>query len=103
MDVLKLKNGSEEAAPLVKVTMMSVEHLMESHPIALMELVSLCRDRDHELFGNTAVELRSFALVDLDGSIHRSIRNIVLSAVEGEGLEMRLISPLAEDKVSDFK
>lgn len=94
MDMLKLKNGSEEFPALVKVTWMSMMDLLESHPIALVELVSLCRDRDHELFGNTAVELQGLALVDPGGSVHRSIRNIVLSAVEGEGLEMRLISPL---------
>lgn len=96
MDILKLKNGSEEVAPLVNVTMISVRHLLESNPIAFVELVSLCQDRDHELFGNTAVELQRLALVKPDGSVHGSIRNIVLSAVEGEGLEMRFISPLAE-------
>ena len=96
MDMLKLKNGSEEAASLVKVTMMSVEHLLESKPIAFAELVSLCRDRHHELFGNTAVELQRFGLVEPGGSVHNSIRNIILSAVEGEDLEMRFISPLAE-------
>lgn len=96
MDMLKLKNGSEEFPALVKVTMMSVEHLLESHPVAFFELVSLCRDRDHELFGNTAVKLQGLGLVDPGGKVHGSIRNIVLSAVEGEDLEMRLISPLAE-------
>lgn len=98
MNRLKLKNGTEEAAPLVKVTMMSAEHLVESNPIAFVELVALCRDRDHELFGNTAVELQRLALVGPDGSVHDSIRNVVLSAAEGEGLEMRFVSPLAEGK-----
>ncbi len=95
MDMLKLKNGSEECVPLVNTTVMSVRHLMESNPIAFVELVLLCRDRNHELFGNTAVDLQGLALVGRDGFVHDSIRNIVLSAVEGEGLEMKLISPLA--------
>lgn len=96
VDILKLKNGAEEAASLVKVTMMSVKRLMESNPIALIELALLCRDRDHELFGNTAVELQSLGLVDPGGSVHGSIRNVILSAVEGEGLKMIFASPLAQ-------
>lgn len=94
--VLKLKNGTEEAAPLVRVTMMALRSLMQDHPIAFFELVTLCRDRNHTLFGNTGVILRDQTLIQSDGQPHDSIRNIVVSAVTGDMMAMRLGSPVAE-------
>jgi len=93
MKTLVLKNGSEEAEPLVKVTMMSLRNLMETNLIAFYELVCLCRDGKHQLFGNTGEVLGKFSLVS-NGQVHDSIRNIVLSAAEGEGLDMRLTNPV---------
>lgn len=90
-----LKNGSEIPEPLVTVTMVSLQDLIKSNPIAFYELVMRCRDRDHRLFGNTGEVLKSFALVESNGEIHDAVRDIVLSATEGEGLEMSLGSPLA--------
>ncbi len=39
--------------------------------------------------------LVSMSLVHPEGRVHDSIRNIVLSAVEGDGVDMTLRSPLA--------
>ena len=94
MDVIKLKNGTEEVEPLVRVTMMSLRSLMSVNPVAFYELVELCKDRTHVLFGNTGKVLEERSLVQ-NGVVHDSVRNIVLSAVTGEGLEMRLTSPVA--------
>ena len=93
--VVKLKNGSEEAEPLVRVTIMSLRMLMESDPIAFYELFELCKDRNHKMFGNAGEKLAKLGLVGAAGHVHDSIRNIVLSAVEGEGLDMCLVSPIA--------
>lgn len=59
------------------------------------ELVMKCRDKNHQLFGNTGERLKKLRLIEEDGSIHGSIRNIVLSSAEGEGLEMTFKSPVA--------
>jgi len=90
---MKLKNGSEELDGLVGVTMMSIRKLTETHPIAFYELVMLARDPKHKLFGNTSQILSNLALVT-NGQVHDSIRNIVLSAVEGSGMDMTLGSPV---------
>ncbi len=55
----------------------------------------LVLDPNHKFFGNTKDRLEALALVDANGGIHDSIRNIVLSAIEGEDLEMRLTNPVA--------
>lgn len=100
MEVIKLKNGTEEAAPLVTVGMMALKNLFETRPIHFFELVSLARNSAHVLFGKTGQDLLAQSLVQDAGNgrytMHDSLRNIVLSAVVGEGLEMRLWDPRAD-------
>ena len=97
METIKLRNGAEEARPLVAVMMMSLEHLMDERPLALYDLVMRCRDRNYQFFGDNAKYLQDLSMVGSDGSIHDSIRNIVLSAVRGDGMDMILGSPVAND------
>lgn len=96
METVILKNGAEEALPLVDVAMLSLRTLMAEKPIVLYELVQLCRDRKHQLFGKSGDDLHALKLIEKHGDgvgVHDSIRNIVLSAVEGDGLEMALGNP----------
>lgn len=98
MQIIKLRNGAEEAASLVMVTMMSFNRLVEEKPIVAYELVTLCRDPNHQLFGKTGDDLAALSLVQKssDGYIvHNSVRNIVLSAAEGDGFDMQFVSPVA--------
>lgn len=94
LKTVKLKNGAEEAKGLVNITFMILQDLSKKNPILLYELVKKCRDRSHRFFGNTGETLRSMELVQSDHSIHSSIKHIVLSSVEGEGMEMRLVRPI---------
>ncbi len=94
MEVLVLKNGTKEAEWLVKTTMILLEDLIKSNSVAFYELTMKCRDSEHQFFGKTAELLKELALVQGDGTVHDSTRNIVLSAVEGDGLKMKLVSPV---------
>ncbi len=101
MDTIKLKNGSEEAKPLVAVCIMSLKRILGEFPIAFHELVLLARDKDYEIQGGRetiAPALRSGLVFDgANGfQIHDSDRNIIVSCVEGDGPDMRLVSPVAE-------
>lgn len=92
----KLKNGSEILTPIVVTTMMSLELLMTRNPAAFYELVQKCRDNTHKMFGNTESVLEELALISRPtGSVHDFVRNIVLSAVVGDDLEMQLGNPVA--------
>ena len=91
----KAKNGSKVAQPLVITTMMNLEALMESNPMAFYELVEKCKNSEHKMFGNTKDVVAELALIDSSGSVHSSTKDVVLSAVEGEGLSMSLSSPVA--------
>lgn len=99
MEIVKLKNGSEEAGPLVATLMMALERLLAEKPIALYELVMVARDRDHEPFGRCGDDLADMHLLErrTNGTfgIHSSTRNVVLSAITGEGLDLALGSPIA--------
>lgn len=94
MQTVKLKNGAEEVVPLINITMVSLQSLMTSSHIALYELVEVCKDKNHKPFGNAEVILKELALMELDGTIHKSIENIVLSAIDGESFDMHLVNPV---------
>lgn len=68
------------------------------------ELVQLCRDRNHKLFGNTGEQLHNWGLIERHGDsfqVHDATRDIVLSASEGDGLEMTLGNPIAGKRVAE--
>lgn len=94
MEAVTLKNGTEELDALVRATMSSLEGLLNKNPIAFYELVMKCRDQNYQPFGNTGQTLHDFALLGPDGNVHVGIRNVVLSAVVGDDLEMTLGSPI---------
>jgi len=103
--LVKLKNGSEEFEPLVKVTMallVTMFKFREGKPIGALlfyELVEFCKDSSHKFFGNMGEDLKELTLLTAasDGKyqVHESIRNIVLSAAEGEELDLCLVNPVA--------
>jgi hypothetical protein len=98
METVKLKNGSEEVEALVKVTMISLGGLFEEKPLVFYDLVMYCRDNSYEWFGHNQSICKELSLLLPDGSVHDSIKNIVLSAAVGSDLDMRLVSPVAETK-----
>jgi hypothetical protein len=101
MHMVKLRNGSEEAEPLVVTTSMSLRQLWESGiggVLVLSDLVQICRnDPAYRPFGDNEKVLKDRALLQADGKPHDSIRNVVLSHFDGEGLGLTLIgSPIVE-------
>lgn len=95
---VELKNGSTEAKCLVATVVMTIERLMKENSIALYEMAMLCRDSNHVPWGNSGEALKEnkLAVCDSDGkwTVDPSIRNIVLSAVRGDGADMVVGSPV---------
>lgn len=88
-----LRNGRGEFAPLVAGTLIALQALLEQEPVAFYDLVMKCREPAYQFFGNAREKLQQRSLVQPDATVHSSIRNIVLSAVTGDGLDMTLHSP----------
>lgn len=98
---VRLKNGTEQARPLVAATMLRLEGMMNrGEGILVYELVQLSKNRDHVLWGDSGDKLVKLGLVskvsDEEWKVHESIRNIVCSAVKGEGPEMCVVNPVEE-------
>jgi hypothetical protein len=100
MEIARLSNGTEEAIPLVITITMVLESLL-SKPVMFYELVMMARDKNHVPFGNTGSSLCKTGLINDDMSMHASTRNIIQCCVEGEGLNMSLVSPLAVERGND--
>jgi len=101
MRTVRLKNGSEEVVSLVLATRVILDKMLTDGTMELYELVTCCRDESHIPFGKMKDTLKESPLVEgvrEDGSlrIHPSIRNILLSAVTGEGFDMVLRNPVEE-------
>ena len=81
---------------MVTVGLLSFTTLFKEKPIVAYELVMKCRDPNHKLFGRSGEVLKSLALLEADGQPHDVLRDIVLSATSGDGLQMALGSPLKD-------
>ena len=95
MNLVKLKNDAVEPDVLVAAIRVALEEILEKHPIAFYELVRVCRNPAHAPFGNAGDILKKFDLMEEGGTIHNSIRNVVLSAVAGDEFHLQLDSPYA--------
>lgn len=96
METIRLRNGAEEVKPLVVITIRTLEHVMDERPLAFYDLVMKCRDQNYQFFEDNEDYLKEQRLVDANGSIHDSIRNVVLSAAKGDGMDMVLRSPVSK-------
>lgn len=91
MEMVRLKNGSEEAKGLVAIVMLSLRSLLAEKPLVFHDLVMVCRDGTKPWSDMTpAVDA---ALMESDGRVHDSIRHVIVSAVTGDGLDMLIGDP----------
>ncbi len=93
-----LKNGTLYSRRHVKNVMeriKTMQHEIPNGALLLHELVAKCNHRDHEFMDNCiGRKLEELGFVDPDDCVPASIRDIVLSAVTGEGLDMGFGSPI---------
>ena len=99
LEMVTLRNGASESKVLVNMVISSLKGLLDNgQNIRLYELVMLCRDPNHNIFGNSGEKLAELSLIKITPGqppkVHDSIRSIVLSAVCGEDAEMTIRSPL---------
>ena len=93
MQTVKLKNGTTELDGLVAGTMLSLKSLFDTGLdglVAVYELNEKCKNPEHKIFSGYQTELlQRKSLLDSDGKVHQSIKNIVLSAVQEENSGFR--------------
>lgn len=98
-DHVRLKNGALEPDILVRAIMVSLRGLLREQPIAFYALVMHCRDpQGHEFWGDMEEVLRGMGLVERGGATHGSVRNIIVSATQGDGMDMHIVDPRKESE-----
>lgn len=98
MKAVKLRNGAEEADILVKSVMLSIENLWQEGlggVLAVYDLREICRGNGTKVSKGNMDTLKRLNLVEPDGRVHQSIRNVVESALKGESFETKLVPPIA--------
>lgn len=96
MRTVRLKNGTNEVVKLVKMTMFNLREMMNSEPMVILELVEKCRYDAYIFWGDFEQRLKDRSLILPNGRVHQSIKNVVLSAFEGEGMDIVLVDPIKE-------
>ncbi len=66
--------------------------------LALYELHQKALNPNHKVDEGYSQFLRDLNLIESDGNLHDVTKNIVLSSIEGEGLEMRLVNPVVSTR-----
>lgn len=97
-----LTNGARVPKSVVDVTMISLSHLMTKGGFAgiiqAYDLAMFCRDSSYHMSEANKKALQDLGLLEGNGSPHDIVKDIVLSALQGEGLGMRLVQPIADQQ-----
>ncbi len=95
MKELKLKNGSIEVDVTIAAIMMNLEALFAKNKFAFYDLVMKCNNESYEWeYRNSKRVMKNYHLMESDGKILDDIQNVVLSAVEIDGGDMRIVDPI---------
>jgi hypothetical protein len=99
LDLIKLKNGAEEPKVVVAAVTISLNSIWDSGlkgVLAVYDLSQIARGKGEGVSPKTIEFLQGYNLVEQNGRLHETIKNVVLSAVDDEG---NLSSPLARPTV----
>jgi hypothetical protein len=95
--IVTLKNGTQYARRTMNTVMHHIRQMQTEIPngaLLLNDLVTKCRDADYEYYPGCQWKLSELDLLDSDGQVKPSVRDIVLSAVIGEGMDIGFASPI---------
>ena len=100
---VRFRNGAEENMSFVALVYSYLQQLLDKNNAgAVYELIELCRDPDllflSESSANILEDLKLIQRIDAETwHVNDSICNVVLSCVRGEGTNMVIDSPLADE------
>jgi hypothetical protein len=96
---VQLRNGKTVPETTAKTTLIELRRVAQD-PLALFELVEVCRNPDHVILGNYGASLQALGLLTYvdeggRGVVHDDTRDVILAATEGDDLDLHLVSPFA--------
>lgn len=98
-ETVRLKNGAEEPLVVVKTTSIAITALFKEATdlpgvLALYDLVTTAREGGYKAAGDQLRRLLQLGLVDRDGRMLDTVRNVVLSAVSGDESGYVFVNPI---------
>lgn len=98
-DYVPLKNGANVKVSKVNEVMRHLSDFIKEDASGFIEFVAQCRFPDEKILqsGNLPLQAIFRNLVYKNGDIPDEVRNIVLSGVQGIGINIHLVSPIAEN------
>ena len=97
LEELKLKNGSTEVNVVIAATVMNLKRLITETPGVFYDVVMKARDESYELFNSIGDIRNESPLLEPDGSMRQDIRNIIMSATDGDEGDMHIVDPIDRD------
>lgn len=91
---VELTTGKREHAGLVSMVHMALSDAFARDPLMAYDVVMRAREPNYKFFGSAEERAKRLAILDDNGVMHGSVRNIILAAVTGDGLDMQLHSPI---------
>lgn len=80
---------------------MSLEGLQEDGSLQeLHELAKKCKNPVHKFSDDAEKRLKVWGLIQSDGSVHSSTKNIVDAASKGKGSGFEFVDPISGDSIS---
>lgn len=90
---IMLMSGVFTTHAVVACVMLTLQDLFDEEPSTFYELVARCRRPEHALPDGIAAILERRGLLDR-GTVPDTVREIVLAAVKGDALALRLTWPV---------
>jgi hypothetical protein len=100
METVTLNNGAVEAKIAVQVVMMTLKGLSDEGLEGILAIYDLAKMSEpkstYKPFGANGEKLQRLALINEQGEVHDTVRNVVLSAVKMDpsGLDFSLVNPI---------
>jgi hypothetical protein len=92
--MVQLKDGASVPKVTVTTALMNLQHLRNTNPVALFELVEIARNPGHVPFPGTKDALQKMSMLDGLGKIHDDTRKVIVNAIPGDLMELRIVDPM---------
>lgn len=100
MKVATLRNGSKEVLSEVIITNMALLEMIK-YPTLLIRLIEIAKNPKSSPYSSKNIndiraigKLVKSGLINEDGTMHSSTRNVILSSIEGDDLDMQIVNPV---------
>lgn len=90
-----LKNGATVPYNAVTDTMTKLRNALVAYPLAVYELALACDDPARRLRKDVVPQLKAARLLEADGEPCGDVRDVILSAITINAMDLTLDSPVA--------